>query len=480
MYGQKPGNNYDVPSLNGEMFALPRNFAVADAATDKYTVSDKYYRLQLKHDFNDNWHLNVPAAYVQGSENNHRIYADGEIPVLNDTLYRRFDFSDWRNYCKVAQTFVDGKFYTGHQFQHKILVGVDYVNASISAAWDSRYREQKFGLYIPNPDYYINPDSLKDLEINLPAAVHNTWIALYVQDHLKIASRLVVTLAAHLTHAVVRWSNYDSIPEYQRNTKYNVFTPRAGLTWLFSEDVSVYALYDQCFLPQTLTGRNIENEPFKPLTGYNIETGMKSYFFKKKLSLDISLFNIVKNNTVTPDPLHYGYYIQTGQITSKGIDFDMTGNITPALTVNANYEYADAKITKDDDPKNVGLKIFGTPDHVVNLWMKYNLLHHKLKGLSFAMGYQHMGKRSAAAAWNWSPGDAINYLPIYNLVDAALSYHNERLNVGLNVYNITNINYATTGYYNSNTNEWRYTPGEPVNFRLSFGVNLVRKKESRM
>ena len=52
---------------------------------------------------------------------------------------------------------------------------------------------------------------------------------------------------------------------------------------------------------------------------------------------------------------------------------------------------------------------------------------------------------------------------------AAMTYHNERFNIGLNVYNITNTNYATFGYFNSSTNEWRYTPGEPVNFRLSFG-----------
>ena len=91
------------------------------------------------------------------------------------------------------------------------------------------------------------------------------------------------------------------------------------------------------------------------------------------------------------------YYIQTGQITSKGIDVDITGNITPSIIVNANYEYADAKITKDSDPKNVGMKNFGVPDHVGNIWVKYNVLKGLLKNISFAMGYQVMGKRSAAS-----------------------------------------------------------------------------------
>jgi len=43
----------------------------------------------------------------------------------------------------------------------------------------------------------------------------------------------------------------------------------------------------------------------------------------------------------------------------------------------------------------------------------------------------------------------------------------------LNIYNITNINYVTIGYFNP-TGGWRYTPGEPINFRLSFGVSLLR------
>ena len=81
------------------------------------------------------------------------------------------------------------------------------------------------------------------------------------------------------------------------------------------------------------------------------------------------------------------------------------------------------------------------------------------------------------AALNWQPGDEIKFLPVYNLLDAALSYHNEKFNLSLNVYNITNINYATFGLFNSATNEWRYTPGEPVNFRLSLGVNLVGNKK---
>ena len=482
MFGKTSGNNENLPSLNGQLFVLPRNFAVADATTDQYTVRDNYYRLQLRHDFNDNWHVNFLAAYAKGYANSHLLYADTDMPVSNDTLYRYFDFSNWYNSSKVAQAYIDGKFYTGKRIEHKVLAGLDYCNAYVNRLpRGSNREEKKFGIYIPDPDYYINPDSLKKFDEDPLEEFRDGWIGLYLQDHIKIGNKLVVTIAGRFTHAYIKWEGFEFIPDYQRNSKYNVFTPRAGLTWLFSENFSIYSLYDQCFVPPVAVPHdkgNIANTPFKPITGYNMEIGLKSHFFNKKLGLNFSVYHIVKNNNLTEDPAHNGYYVQTGQITSDGIDLDITGSITPAITVNVNYAYNDATIAKDEDPNLIGIKNFGTPAHAANLWIKYQLLSRKLKGLSFAFGYQYMGKRSALNFEN--PGTGNIFLPVYNLLDAAVGYQNQRFNISFNLYNITNINYAALGsfeFFDSSPNEWRYTPGEPINFRLSVGVNLIREKK---
>ena len=87
------------------MFALPRNFTVADPGTDRLTVSDNYYRIQLKHSFNDNWNLNVQAANVHGKWGGYMLDADGDVPVSSDTLYRATNFDNWRNFLWVAQGF---------------------------------------------------------------------------------------------------------------------------------------------------------------------------------------------------------------------------------------------------------------------------------------------------------------------------------------------------------------------------------------
>ena len=115
---------------------------------------------------------------------------------------------------------------------------------------------------------------------------------------------------------------------------------------------------------------------------------------------------------LTADLDHPQYQIQTGQIVSRGIDFDMTGNIAPSLIVNANYEFINAKVTKESNPNSIGIKNYATPDHRANLWLQYTQLRGDFKGLAFSAGYQYTGKRGAV--WYWNP-DKTKVLPAYNL-----------------------------------------------------------------
>jgi iron complex outermembrane recepter protein len=472
MWAKTSGNNDYLPSINGKMFALPRNFAAADDKSDRLIVADNYYRLNLKHNFNNNWHLNLQFAYAKGKWGGRLLETEDDLPVSGDTLYRFASYNDFRNFSKLALAILDGKFYTGKKIEHKVLFAPNINQWGNTNIYGNTWGQQKFGLYIPSPDYYIDPDSLRNYPITDSTKDRLNEATFYAQDNIKIAGKLILTLAGRFTHGVLSLSGYNNIPKYQEKTTVDAFNPRGGLTWLFSDNLSVYALYDQFFNVQI--GPNIKNEPFKPVTGYNLETGVKGFFFNRKLGLNSSAFHTVRNNLITADPFNPGFLIQKGQVVSNGFDFDLTGNITSFIVVNANYEYVDAKMTKDTDPLNVGLENYGTPAHSANLWLKYNLLRGKLKGMSFAAGYQFMGKRSAVDYYNPNP-DAI-FLPTYNLFDASVGYANDRFTLNLNVYNLTNIDYADQGYF-SQAGEWRYTPGEPVNFRLSLGINLLYQKK---
>lgn len=471
MWGKTSGNNTDVPSLNGRMFSLPRNFAVANAKTDNLIGSDNYFRLLATHQFNSNWSLSLLLGDIYGKwGQGYILRADGDVPVTNDTLYRYADFDDWRSFSRIAQLYLNGTFHTGKHIEHKIFSAIDYHSDGVTDPWGST--DSKFGLYIHAPDYYVNQDSLRNFSINHLDTLRSKNPSLYLEDHVKLNGKIILTLAGRFTHINNKFIS-DDIPDYQRQTYYDHFTPRIGLNWLFSEAMSAYAVYDQFFIP--IYERNIERKPFKPVTGYNTETGLKGYFLDKRISAGVSLYHIVANNASSIDPSNPNYYIQLGQITHDGVDFDMTGNITPSLMINANYAYAHAWLSKGDSDK-IGRKKVGTPDHCANLWLRYKIWKGKLNGFSFSLGYQYMGRRSALSYDE--PGKNV-YLPVYNLLDAAISYHREKFTIGLNVYNITNTEYATMGVFKPSNNEWRYTPGEPINFRVTFNVNLQALKRVR-
>jgi iron complex outermembrane receptor protein len=468
MWGKTSGNNSYTPSLNGKLFALPRNFAVADSKTDNLIGADNYFRLLATHQFNNNWKINLLLGNIHGKwGQGYQLLADSYFPVTNDTLYRYAARDDWRSSYGMAQVYMNGTFYTGKLIEHKLFSAFDYCSSGGTDDWGTT--DSKFGLYIPNPDYYVNPDSLKTFSYQYTYIFRAKNPSVYLEDHIKIKEKLIITLAGRFTH-LSNTNITDYTPPYQQHTHYDRFTPRLGINWLFSDASSAYIVYNQFFFP--VFQRNSERKPFKPSTGYNLEAGVKHLVFNNKLNAGLSVYKILINNALTPDPLHPDYYIQSAQHIHKGIEMDIAGNLTPAIIVNANYAFTDARVSKGDS-NQVGKKKLGTPDHNANLWLKYRLLNGKLKGFSFALGYQYMGRRSAVFVDD--PKGNI-YLPVYNLFDAAISYRNEKFNINLNVYNLTNIQYATLGYFNVGNNEWRYTPGEPINFRLSVGVNLVNEK----
>jgi len=470
MRGRTLGNNDLVPSRDGKMFSLPRNFAVANAKTDTMIVHDSYFRLQAAHKFNDNWTLNLLLGYVHGIwGQGYRLSADGDHPVTNDTLYRNVYWDDWRNFSKVAQVYLNGSFYTGKKVEHRILGALDFNDLGYNDPWIN-VEGKSFGLYIPSPNYYVNPALLTNITDQDVDKIDFKNYSAYLEDLIKINEKFIVTMAGRFMHEDVKLGG-SWVPVYQQRTSYNVFTPRVALSWLFSDDFSIYSLYDQFFIPEF--ERNYQHKPFDPLTGSNAEAGVKKYFFSKKLNTSLSIYRIIANNALSSDPLHPDNFIQTAQYVHKGVEADIAGNITPALMVSANYAFTDARVSEGDS-NQLGKKKLGTPDHSGNLWMKYRLLNGKFKGFSFSLGYQYMGRRSAL--YMNDPGKNV-YLPVYNLFDAAISYQQEKFNVGLNVYNLTNIQYAREGYFNTANNEWRYTPGEPINFRLSVGVNLVSLKK---
>ncbi|WP_162276923.1 TonB-dependent siderophore receptor [Mucilaginibacter pedocola] len=196
--------------------------------------------------------------------------------------------------------------------------------------------------------------------------------------------------------------------------------------------------------------------------GYNKELGIKGQLFDG-FNASASVYRIVKNNALTTDPEHPDFQIQAGQLVSDGVEFDISGNILPNLNLFANYAYTNARITKDNNPLLVGSRNYGAVNHTANIFARYNFTEGAIKGFSLGAGGQYRGQISG--------GFGSGYLPNYTLFEASAGYTYKKMFINLNVYNLFNKNYATSGYQISDV-DWMYTAGEPINYRLSFGFNF--------
>jgi iron complex outermembrane receptor protein len=463
-------NSFQQITVNQKYFALPIDMAMNDPNIGNYMGADVYTRANLKHKIANDWNLNVQAAYMSTDWDGMSLYVQGLTPA-KDSIIRSSSKSDWTGNLYNMQVFVDGKFNTGHAFEHKVLAGIDYGDGSEGSTYGGDYSEpDRLKLAIKNPSYYLPKDSLRKIPVeNIGSWIStNKWQAIYLQDHIKIANKLIVTLAGRFTH-LITGQDYNSVDDPAYEIKDNAFTPRLGLTYLFSDKLSVFALYDESFVAQR--GAIWGKGRLRPLRGSNTEFGIKGLFFNKQLAMNASFYNIRKNNVGTSDPVHEGFMLETGQITSTGIDFDLVGKIGSNLSVNANYSYTNARITKDKDASLIGIKNNGTPDHTLNAFLKYRITSGALSGLAIGAGSQYMGKRSAVYS-GWGSEFGNKSLPTYNIFDASLSYSVQRLTFNLNVYNLTNKKYISNGYYNPTPDEFIYAPGTPLNFRLQTSLRL--------
>ena len=137
------------------------------------------------------------------------------------------------------------------------------------------------------------------------------YVSFYFQDELGFFDNQIrLTLAGRYT---------DLRQSYARvEDKAKHFTPRVGLSASINKQLSVYALYDQAFIPQTGTLAN--GGKVQPITGNNIELGMKKDW-KGGWNTTLAIYRIIKNNELTSDPNDASNVlsIELGQKRAQGI-----------------------------------------------------------------------------------------------------------------------------------------------------------------
>lgn len=437
---------------------LPVDFSTLEANMRPTTAKDQSLFAIFSHAINDNWRFTGQLAYQRFDQLGESLWPSG---FDGDSLQRGMSIWDVLGIAKVGQFFVNGDVTTG-SLVHRILAGIDLGdNSSYQDYWQGGAFSGPKGFNVYAPVYGTVPGSAypvfdRSLNIRERGAISSTqYSAFYLQDEIHLfEDKLRVTLAGRYT------TTQDA--GYADNTIKDRFTPRAGISYSINSSTSAYGVYDQTFIPQP--GATFEGEAFKPLTGENLEIGVKRHWLNGQWTATLAAYQITKKNVLTADPLHQFFSIQLGETTTRGLEFDVRGQITPGLTVTANYAYTAGKITGDTDDTQINKQLPGTDKHIANAWVTYRFQNGAVKGLGLSLGALHAGDRSA---WYAEYDKSIDpKMPNYTRFDAAVSYQLDKFGISLNINNMFDAELISGAYYSWSS--FYYWQAEPLrNYRLA-------------
>jgi iron complex outermembrane receptor protein len=410
-----------LPNPNGD---IPRDFFPGEPDDfSERSIGRVGYRLE--HEFSENWSLRnafratfynldqdtlFPTSLAADNRTFERIRVVGE------------ESSD--NYSTTLE--LNGAFSTG-SIDHQLVVGVDLARFDFSGITDIGEPAAPIDLFDPVYGQPRVPVVTVD-EFN----VVTETLGVYLQDQIALTEDLRLVLGGRFD--TYRQANRNLLADTESRQSDSAFSPFVGVVYQPVEPISLYASYSRSFTP-VVFGTAFGDDQFEAERATQYEIGIKADV-TDQLSATLALYELTRSNVLTNDnrpSVPPGFSIQTGEQRSRGIEFNVTGEILPGWNVIGGYAYTDARIT-EDNTLSINNRLEGVPENALNLWTAYTIQSGDLRGLGFGIGLFFIGER---------PGDLENTfeLPSYLRTDAAIYYQRNRFRAAINLKNLFDIEY---------------------------------------
>ncbi|QTE39770.1 TonB-dependent receptor [Mucilaginibacter gossypii] len=448
------------------------SFSLSRQLTDKLSFSAAYLKTGYDEDLYEHRSANAYASDANGKQISNMV----AMQIFTRKRKRYIDnFSGFFNYKENTGP-IEHKLVLGYDFgSEKTPVGASQLTASgyrnaantgfiatYNPANKQNYLLDKNGNPVPNVPSFdltnirasqqLQDDSKAFFSVASIAPAYYYLNAGYAQDQLRW-NRFQVLVGLRYEY-YTDFSNYAARNEVKTNS--HAWLPRVGVVYSIINNLNIYGSYVTGYNPQnaaTLANPNAGG-PFKPLESNMQEIGAKGDFLNGRLGLTTAVYRIKQNNvlypanvTGQPDLLR-----QVGGVISKGIEFDVTGRITPYWSVIASYAYNRSYISESPVAKEVGVQNPNAPRNLANIWTRYNISAGAFRGVGFGAGTNYVGKRNLSINLTQS-------IPEYMLVNAAAYYTVGKVQLQLNANNVTGKKYWVGGY-----DYIRLFPGAPRNY----------------
>lgn len=299
--------------------------------------------------------------------------AFGVLPGIDPTTNKvninavQFDFREQQN---EVDAYVDGPFSLLGR-EHKLLLGANYSRSDFRN--QGNVDSQPLGtvdLFDPVVDF-PKPSFTPAEDVDSDTRQHG----LYSNLRLSLADPLALVLGGRLS----RWdfSNETATPEGVRTGKTtdNIdaeFTPFVGLIYDLNQTYSLYASYAEIFQPHNARTRDSNGKMLEPLQGEQWEAGIKGEYLDGALTAHFALFQVEEENRAATDAVDVTASVAEGKARSRGVETELSGQLTADWSLTANYSYTHKAYLDDSENDANGFESF-LPKHILRVWTQYQL-----------------------------------------------------------------------------------------------------------
>ncbi|MGM4992117.1 TonB-dependent siderophore receptor [Tardiphaga sp. 841_E9_N1_2] len=422
---------------NAPFGRISTSFYGGDPSTDSFKREQEMLGYQFEHHMSDNVTFRQNARYAHVDVNYTGITVGDGVTFGNS--YANAATGDLKRYGFATRGIADQgtldsqveyRFATGI-LSHTALFGLDLKTYSISDT-------QGMNSVYPNINA-VNPVYSSLPQIRSSAGFANyrdgnqtqNQLGVYLQDQIKLDRFTLVLSGRNDWVSNSRFDQAFGASSLSRDE--SKFSGRAGLIYNFDNGLAPYVSYATSYNP--IIGVNAAGQLLLSETGEQTEVGVKLQPLGINAQFGVALFDLKRKNVPTTNPLFPLTALQTGEVTSRGIELEAVANLSPGFKVVGSFTSYNLFTSADANPALVGLVPTNTPRQLASGWADYTFQDGVLRGFGFGGGVRYVGSSFADQANTLS-------VPSRVLGDLAVHYDWQNWRFAVNAANVTDEIYV--------------------------------------
>ncbi|NEU07106.1 TonB-dependent receptor [Flavihumibacter sp. R14] len=444
--------DFGIGAINYEIAAVPRTQFIG-ASWARYNVDQLSSTATLTHNINKTWQLKAMASAQSynldqfSTSRPTNIQADG---TWNRGLQRSTIGEDYY----LGQLDLTGEVLTG-KIKHSLLVGADidkYNTRTNAYSFVFDPANPKSTTYdVVNIFNFDQSAQRTDIPASSITTVNTNPVnraGVYAQDLISLTDNFKLLAGLRYSYMETRNNvltkatntNVEGKPKYD-----DALTPRLGIVYQPLKTMALFASYANSF--NLNTGIDNTGSALSPSMLNQYEAGVKNDFLNGALSANLTVYKIINSDqaqVILPGSPEYNPAFPTaqelaGEVTSKGVELDLSSRAYKGFSFMAGYSYNDTRYT-ESTIYEVGSKLRYNPAHTANASVFYAFNNGKLRGFDLGLGALYFGDRYAGRSTRLNvQNDAYKLmaLPAFTTLDASAGYQYKKFAFRAKVSNLT-------------------------------------------